>query len=252
MNLLSFLLPTLSLLSNETGIPGSLSLPEVDRPINKLGRPITILIEGNIASGKSTLLKKLAKLNGITTLPEPVEEWQNLNGTNLLEDMVTNQKRWMTTFQLFSSYTRLEIALGGALDSKVRVLERSLYSEFYCFVQYHKDNGSLEPGEYALLKKWFEFLTLHGGSNLGVDLIVYIRTDPQVLLDRIQSRGRKEEATINREFLLAMHKYHEDWLVNKKFPLPAPVAVIDGDMTIEETYAASLKAIKAALPSIQI
>ena len=39
-------------------------------------------------------------------LPEPVEEWQNVNGTDLLDLMFHNGSRYFGTFQLESSFTR--------------------------------------------------------------------------------------------------------------------------------------------------
>ena len=39
-------------------------------------------------------------------LPEPVEEWQNVNGTDLLDLMFHNGTRYFGTFQLESTFTR--------------------------------------------------------------------------------------------------------------------------------------------------
>ena len=39
-------------------------------------------------------------------LPEPVDEWQNVNGTNLLDLMFNNGTRYFGTFQLESTFTR--------------------------------------------------------------------------------------------------------------------------------------------------
>lgn len=70
-----------------------------------------IAVEGNIASGKSTLLKKLSQLNGVEVrvsfvvqmfiaitpqqvLIEPVDKWRNLSGGNVI---VSGQK-WLFFF----------------------------------------------------------------------------------------------------------------------------------------------------------
>lgn len=47
-------------------------------------RPLRVSVEGNIASGKSTFLAYCAQCIDIEVIPEPVDEWQNLSGTNLL------------------------------------------------------------------------------------------------------------------------------------------------------------------------
>merc|ERR1711872_669627 len=63
----------------------------------KQERPFTILVEGNVGSGKSTFLSIVEKLPGIKTFPEPVESWQQVGRQNLLYDMYADKHRWFTT-----------------------------------------------------------------------------------------------------------------------------------------------------------
>lgn len=53
--------------------------------------------------------------------------------------------------------------------------------------------------------------------------LVYLQTDPSVVMERIKKRGRKEEAHITMEFLEGLQRLHEDWLVhrNTSFPIPS-------------------------------
>lgn len=46
-------------------------------------QPFTVLIEGNIGSGKTTFLNHFKKFQNICLLTEPVEKWRNLNGVNI-------------------------------------------------------------------------------------------------------------------------------------------------------------------------
>ncbi len=46
--------------------------------------PLTIAVEGNIGSGKSTFLEYCRSKPGIIAYPEPVGEWRNVNEVNLL------------------------------------------------------------------------------------------------------------------------------------------------------------------------
>ncbi|CAF4367225.1 unnamed protein product, partial [Rotaria sordida] len=43
-----------------------------------------IAVEGNIGSGKSTVLAYLSKSSLCDIVTEPVDSWTNLNGNNLL------------------------------------------------------------------------------------------------------------------------------------------------------------------------
>ena len=60
---------------------------------------------------------------------------------------------------------------------------------------------------------------------LDLDLIVYLRTDPDVAYDRMRSRGRTEEAGAPLKYLQLLHEAYEDWLINQVwqwFPITAP------------------------------
>ena len=89
-----------------------------------------------------------------------------------------------------------------------------------------------------MLSEWHKFLTTNPKLNLNVDLIVYLRIQPEKALERIKSRARGEEINLSLDYLQELHDCHDNWLLNHKFPVPAPVLVIDAnknmsDITIE-------------------
>ena len=71
----------------------------------------------------------------MVAIPEPVDKWQNVNGTDMLELMFQDPKRWMGAFQMESTLTRIKDAVKKPVvrgrPALVRVMERSLYSERY-------------------------------------------------------------------------------------------------------------------------
>merc|ERR1711872_751248 len=82
---------------------------------------------------------------------------------------------------------------------------------------------------FSILDRWFKMLTGRGDTSLAIDLIVYVETDPAVLMRRIRMRGREGEENMNREFLDQVHQRHQAWLDEGAFPLPAPVVRINGN-----------------------
>ena len=57
-------------------------------------RPFTVLVEGNIGSGKSTYLKHFSKLSkDVDIITEPVDKWRDLNSHNLLQMMYEDPQR---------------------------------------------------------------------------------------------------------------------------------------------------------------
>lgn len=49
-----------------------------------LNRPFTVIVEGNVGSGKTTFLNHFNKYNYVGICAEPIEMWRNCNGYNLL------------------------------------------------------------------------------------------------------------------------------------------------------------------------
>jgi len=56
----------------------------------KKNRPFTVIVEGNIGSGKTTFLNHFAKFKDVEVLQEPVNKWRNVQGHNLLVSTITN------------------------------------------------------------------------------------------------------------------------------------------------------------------
>jgi len=252
MNLWTLLATVTSILkggseSPAAGTPADVGLPAAAR--NR--RPFTILVEGNVGSGKSTLLRDLDQLEGFAVVPEPVKLWQNVSGTNLLNEMINDGERWLTTFQLYSLNTRLNNTLSQGLDAKYRVMERSIYSQQYVFTQIMKEREGLTEGEYALLKKWFDFLLSYSELDLGVDLIIYVKADTDVLEKRIAERGRKEEVGhVGRSFLADVTRHHDAWLIDHVHPVPAPVLVVDGNKDVGSVMREALVGLHDLIPGI--
>ena len=138
--------------------------------VQEYKKPYTILVEGNVGSGKSTLLKFFSNHPEIDIVFEPVAKWQNVSGTNLLDKMFHEQKQWSGAFQLYSSLTRYSNDLKKT-DKKLRIMERSVYSERYCFLETMRESGGISNAEYNLMIRWFSLMTKELGEKLKPDLI---------------------------------------------------------------------------------
>jgi len=193
--LLSSFLSLLTILhQEEKALSNNTSVTSHERHLSNTVKPVTILVEGNVGSGKSSFLDILSSEPGVEVYQEPVEAWRDVEGDNLFQKMITQPQRWSTSFQLYSSLTRTRQALEAARSSApIVILERSLYSERYCFVETLRESGFLQDGELALLDRYFQRMTDKKWTGLEVDLIVYIRSDPSILQERIRRRGRQEE-----------------------------------------------------------
>ena len=60
-----------------------------------------------------------------------------------------------------------------------------------------------------------------------------MQTTPEIALSRIKKRNRIEETEINLNFITNLHNLYEDWLIFSKFPIPAPVLILNANTNIE-------------------
>lgn len=206
----------------------------INRLFRMNNKKIVISIDGNIGSGKSTFLKLLKEKysDKFYFAKEPVDEWLNIGGENLLEKFYTNKERWSYTFQNFAYITRInELKKGLKSDKQVIITERSTHTDKNIFAKMLVDDGYMTQFELELYNTWFN------NFNINIDGQIYIRTDLDKCVTRIQERNRNGESSIPREYLSSLEKNHEDWLMNHN-----NILILDGnqdfktDNSIQEQY----------------
>lgn len=190
-------------------------------------KKFTVCVEGNIGSGKSTFLEHFKKSKSVELHMEPVELWKSVRGHNTLDLMYKDTERWSLTFQSYVQLTMLQIHTKRQI-APVKMMERSLFSAKYCFVENLYKGGLMPPVDYSVLTEWFDWIRKN--EKINIDLIVYLRASPETCLQRIKQRARREEAQVPIGYLETLHDLHEDWLIHQnKFQTPCPVLVLDAD-----------------------
>uniref|UniRef100_A0A8C0T8W1 Thymidine kinase 2 n=1 Tax=Canis lupus familiaris TaxID=9615 RepID=A0A8C0T8W1_CANLF len=160
-------------------------------------------------------------------LQEPVPKWRNVRGHSLLGLMYRDACRWGLTLQTYVQLTMLDHHTRPQ-TSPVRLMERSIHSARYIFVENLYRSGKMPEVDYVVLAEWFDWILKN--IDVSVDLIVYLRTAPETCYRRLQMRCREEETVIPLEYLDAIHHLYEEWLIKGNlFPVAAPVLVIEAD-----------------------
>ncbi|XP_008048847.1 thymidine kinase 2, mitochondrial isoform X2 [Carlito syrichta] len=165
-------------------------------------------------------------------LTEPVHKWRNVHGHNPLGLMYDDASRWGLTLQTYVQLTMLEQHMHPQM-TPVRLMERSIYSARYIFVENLYRSGKMPAVDYVVLSEWFDWIIRN--IDVSIDLIVYLRTTPETCYQRLKMRCREEEKLIPLEYLDAIHCLYEEWLIKGSlFPVAAPVLVIDADYHMEK------------------
>jgi deoxyadenosine/deoxycytidine kinase len=175
-----------------------------------------ISIEGNIGSGKSTIINFLKTLDSdnIIFVDEPVNEWLNIkvDGKNALEMFYEDQKTNSFWFQILAYITRLRNLLNTIKENpdKIIISERSIYTDKNIFAQMLYEQGNLSEIEMKTYSYWFDTFE----KETKLDLVLYVNTGPEECFNRIKKRNRDEESNIPLEYLSHCHNKHLEWLNN--------------------------------------
>jgi deoxyadenosine/deoxycytidine kinase len=180
-----------------------------------------ITIEGNIASGKSTLALKLQEKYRIPTFLEKIDSW------TLLGQFYENPERWGFTFNVEVLLSMMEWKNNNYLS----IYERSPLSCAYVFTQHQYDSGVLNKKEHDIFQK------IYKEFGWDQDYIIYIETDPNVCFERLQKRNRSCESQVSLSYLEDIHKKHSDMIKFVKINKPSvKICIVDGNQDYDALF----------------
>ena len=168
--------------------------------IEKIKTKKIYALEGNIGAGKTTMMKIIGQyFTSVEFVEEPVSQWQNLGGMNLLDAFYSDPERWGFSFEFYSMLSKIKALLNAAnSDKPVIVIERSILSN-RVFMDLSHELGKLEEIEYSMLMNTYHFYLQHVYPHLSG--IIYLDTPVDECIKRITKRNRGEECTIERSYL---------------------------------------------------
>lgn len=211
-----------------------------------------VVFEGNVGAGKSFWLERLksAADREVVTFPEPVDKWSNFHRYDVLSLMYEDPQRHGYTFQHYALETLLEVrdrAQDACMAGNVVLTERSIYSSVNCFAELFFEKGYISDLQRSCLRYAFERAAAR--TRKDVDLVVYVRTSPEVCWRRIRARNRGGEGAIDVEYLQELHRKHETMLIEKssRYYPSTPVLIVDGNDDGDGTVMKHLREILAEI-----
>jgi deoxyguanosine kinase len=171
------------------------------------------LLEGNIGAGKSTLLKLIAQhAPELTIVFEPITDWHSNNHSqSLLTHFYKDQTRWAYTMEKATLLTRVKEYLEEQKNLRTaKIMERSLYSGYYCFAKNGYLQGTLSEIEWKIYNDWFNFLIK--SKSIKPSGFIYLYTTPEICYARMHKRKRSGEEIVPLKYLAQIHEAHENFL----------------------------------------
>jgi deoxyadenosine/deoxycytidine kinase len=162
-----------------------------------------VAVAGNIGVGKSTLVALLSKRLGWEPFYEPVGE------NPYLADFYQDMRSWSFHSQIFFLTRRLR-AHRRLLDHPTSAIQdRTVYEDAEIFAHNLYQQGQMDERDYESYRELYlvlsEFLP-------PPDLVIYLRSSVNTLVDRIRLRGREYERQIAPDYLARLNDLYNDWI----------------------------------------
>lgn len=162
-----------------------------------------IAVSGTIGAGKSTLCRSLSKALDYGVYEEPVAD------NPYFEDFYSDIERWAFTAQIFMISHRFRVQMESvhAAEDKGFVLDRCFHED-KVFAEVNHEMGHISD------RDWDTYLHLYENFCRIApppELVVYLKTDPEVALGRVKSRGRDSEQGITKEYMERLDLAYDRW-----------------------------------------
>ena len=177
--------------------------------------PTIVSVDGNIGSGKSTLVSilKCHYKCDVVVLPEPVDSWNEIKeektDENIIAKFYKDKHKYSFSFQMLALISRISELRKVIKENPnaVIITERSIETDKNVFCKMLYDEGCINEIEYKIYMKCYnEFM-----DEFPIAGTIYLYTSPSICYRRILMRDRKGE-TIDIEYLENCSEYHDKWL----------------------------------------
>ena len=194
---------------------------------------LRIGIMGNIGVGKSTLVDaaSTSPLNEILlgTIPdrtgdEKVFAFKEKFNPKVLDAFYENpaENAFMAQIEFFNGRLDRQLKIEGCKG--VILEDRTLPEDYFIFGLAQKILGNMSEEEFLAYQRTYNLMT---EKIPEPDLIVYLKAEVPILLQRIKERGRKSETTIPANYLSLLNELYEKFISRH---VNCPVLIIDANI----------------------
>jgi len=170
-----------------------------------------VSVAGNIGVGKTTLTRLLGERLGWKTFYEQVVD------NPYLADFYADMRRWSFSLQVYFFTHRFRMFQRMVAEESSCIQDRTIYEDLEVFARTLNRQGCLDDRDYHNYCSLFETMIR---SLPSPHLVIYRRSSPPFLLERIRARGRGFEQGITLEYLQGLHQAYEEWVERASASIP--------------------------------
>ena len=154
-----------------------------------------VSVEGNIGSGKSSLINSLNEL-GYTTEQEPMEDW-----TDFLTKFYNEPNKFSFALQMKILLSQIQM-VENHHNTSILFTERSPTTSFEIFAQNLLNEHKISQEEFNLYGSYYKKF------SWKPDFVIYLQTTSKQCMDRIHKRNRECERNISVSYIEDLNKLH--------------------------------------------
>ena len=166
-------------------------------------KQLFVAIAGNIGAGKTTLTRLLSDKLGWRAYYEKVID------NPYLSDFYDDMNRWSFHLQVFFLSHRFESQKEISAWPNSCVQDRSIYEDVEIFAQTLYEGGNMSQVDFDNYRELFSIMVTYLRKP---DLIIYLETPVEKLVERILNRGRDYERTIDPNYLKKLNVAYDHWI----------------------------------------
>lgn len=166
-------------------------------------KQLFVAIAGNIGAGKTTLTRLLSDKLGWRAYYEKVID------NPYLSDFYDDMNRWSFHLQIFFLSHRFKSQKEISDWPNSCIQDRSIYEDVEIFAQTLFENGSMSKVDFENYRELFSIMVTYLRKP---DLIIYLETPVEKLVERILHRGRDYERTIDPDYLKQLNTAYDNWI----------------------------------------
>lgn len=176
----------------------------------------TIVVEGVVGVGKTTLMEIISSKLDYVKYEEPVVD------NPFLALFYDDRTRYSFPLQMFFLKERFKLIKDANKRNQNSIMDRSIYADTI-FANILYKNGELSKEEYLLYEDFKDTMLEHVEVP---KLMIYLRCSVDTAISRIKKRNRDYEQNTEREYWVSLNNEYEEYFNNYK---KSNILIIDVD-----------------------